>query len=55
MKRLTRKTLNHFAKKPTPLTKRSRAEIEIKVDEGTKKAVKEYGEVFRRLAEFDRT
>ena len=32
-----------------------RQALERKVEEGTKKAVKEYGEVFERLAEYDRT
>ena len=32
-----------------------RQALERKVDEGTKKAVEEYGEVFERLAEYDRT
>jgi hypothetical protein len=36
-------------------TASDRQALERKVDEGTKKAVEEYGEVFERLAEYDRT
>jgi hypothetical protein len=32
-----------------------RQDLERKVEEGTKKAVEEYGEVFKRLADYDRT
>jgi len=32
----------------------SRAELEMRVEKGTQKAVKEYGEVFHKLAEFDK-
>lgn len=32
-----------------------RKALEEKVEAGTLRAVKEYGEVFRRLAEYDRT
>ncbi len=39
---------------PAP-TAIDRQTLECKVDEGTKKAVEEYGEVFERLAEYDRT
>lgn len=33
----------------------SREELKMKVEEGTKRAVKEYREVFEKLAEYDRT
>jgi hypothetical protein len=33
----------------------SRKDLEQKVQRGTEKAVKEYGYVFRKLAEYDRT
>lgn len=33
----------------------SREELKMKVEEGTKRAVKEYKEVFEKLAEYDRT
>ncbi len=32
----------------------TRPMLEKKVDQGTERAVKEYGEVFRKLAEYDR-
>ena len=33
----------------------SREELRVKVEEGTARAVKEYREVFDKLAEYDRT
>lgn len=33
----------------------SREQLKMKVEEGTKRAVKEYREVFEKLAEYDRT
>lgn len=34
---------------------RNKEELAKKVERGTKKAIKDYGEVFRRLAEYDKT
>lgn len=31
----------------------TREELEQKVDEGIERAIKEYGEVFRKLAQYD--
>ena len=38
-----------------PKTPEERKSLEIKVQEGAKKAVREYGEVFKKLAAHDRT
>lgn len=35
-------------------TEQARAALVLKVEEGTKRAIKEYGEVFERLAESDK-
>ena len=32
----------------------SQSELEKRVEKGSKKAIKEYGEVFHKLAEFDK-
>lgn len=56
MKEILRKISNAFraknlSKETAVLT---RSMLEKKVDQGVDKAVKQYGEVFRKLAEYDR-
>ncbi|MFH1193050.1 MAG: hypothetical protein V1656_01910 [Candidatus Jorgensenbacteria bacterium] len=56
MKKLFEKLFkfNREEKKQTPANEARRV-LESKVEQGTSRAVKEYGEVFRKLAEYDRS
>ena len=53
LKKLTKRTSKTSSKPTTRVLNRS--EIERKVAKCTEKAISEYGYVFRKLAEFDRT
>ena len=54
MKKFIKKILNFSSKAPTKEASLSRSQLEQKVENGTERAVKEYGYVFKKLAEFDR-
>ena len=56
MKEILRKISNLFSNKNSSnkTVVLTRSMLEKKVDRGTARAVKEYGEVFRKLAEYDR-
>ena len=56
MKEILRKISNLFSakKSSTGTVVLTRLMLEKKVDQGIDKAVKQYGEVFRKLAEYDR-
>ena len=56
MKKIFRKIKNIFAPDQSSyeVGVLTRPMLEKKVDQGTARAVKEYGEVFRKLAEYDR-
>ena len=52
MKKLIQKI---FGKNKKGSKQMSRIELEKRVEQGTERAIKEYGYVFKKLAEFDRT
>jgi hypothetical protein len=54
MKKLVKK-LKIFIGKESIQKSPSRAELQKRVETGTERAVKEYGYVFKKLAEFDRS
>ncbi len=56
MKEILRKISSLFSAKSssTETAVLTRSMLEKKVDQGVDKAVKQYGEVFRKLAEYDR-
>jgi sRNA-binding carbon storage regulator CsrA len=53
MKKFINKILNFGSKAPKKASI-SREQLQKKVETGTERAVKEYGYVFKKLAEFDR-
>ncbi len=56
MKKLPKKLIgNKKSSKHIQTPAEKRRALEIKVEQGTDKAVREYKEVFRKLAEYDRT
>ena len=55
MRKIWEKITNRGAKSGQYAMKSSRKDLEKKVIKGANKALKEYGRVFERLAEHDRT
>lgn len=56
MKKIWKKIKNyHSFRKEQSQKELNKKELEKKVVEGAHKALKEYGRVFKRLAEYDRT